>query len=70
MKVAIVGRGNVGGGLADLWQKAGHNRDAGYEPVQLGGLDQTRTQERHRLLFAIALDVGPFFYRFAPPEQL
>lgn len=25
MKVAVVGRGNVGGGLADLWEKAGHD---------------------------------------------
>src|SRR3712207_3182682 len=25
MKVAAVGRGNVGGGLADLWEKAGHD---------------------------------------------
>lgn len=24
MKVAVVGRGNIGGGLADLWEKAGH----------------------------------------------
>jgi 8-hydroxy-5-deazaflavin:NADPH oxidoreductase len=24
MKVAAIGRGNVGGGLADLWEKAGH----------------------------------------------
>src|SRR5215212_10631779 len=24
MKVAVVGRGNVGGGLADLWETAGH----------------------------------------------
>ena len=24
MKVAVVGRGNVGGGLADLWESAGH----------------------------------------------
>ncbi len=24
MKVAVIGRGNVGGGLADLWEKAGH----------------------------------------------
>jgi predicted dinucleotide-binding enzyme len=24
MKVAAVGRGNIGGGLADLWEKAGH----------------------------------------------
>jgi predicted dinucleotide-binding enzyme len=25
MKVAVVGRGNVGGGLAALWEKAGHD---------------------------------------------
>jgi 8-hydroxy-5-deazaflavin:NADPH oxidoreductase len=24
MKVAVVGRGNVGGGLGDLWERAGH----------------------------------------------
>jgi predicted dinucleotide-binding enzyme len=25
MKIATIGRGNVGGGLADLWEKAGHD---------------------------------------------
>jgi predicted dinucleotide-binding enzyme len=24
MQIAVIGRGNVGGGLADLWEKAGH----------------------------------------------
>jgi 8-hydroxy-5-deazaflavin:NADPH oxidoreductase len=24
MKIAVIGRGNVGGGLADLWENAGH----------------------------------------------
>lgn len=24
MKIAVLGRGNVGGGLADLWEGAGH----------------------------------------------
>jgi 8-hydroxy-5-deazaflavin:NADPH oxidoreductase len=24
MKIATIGRGNIGGGLADLWEKAGH----------------------------------------------
>jgi len=24
LKIAVVGRGNVGGGLADLWERAGH----------------------------------------------
>src|SRR5215218_9911834 len=25
MKIAVVGKGNVGGGLASLWEKAGHD---------------------------------------------
>jgi predicted dinucleotide-binding enzyme len=25
MKISVIGRGNVGGGLADLWEKSGHN---------------------------------------------
>jgi predicted dinucleotide-binding enzyme len=25
MKIAVLGRGNVGGGLGDLWEKAGHD---------------------------------------------
>jgi 8-hydroxy-5-deazaflavin:NADPH oxidoreductase len=25
MKIAVVGRGNLGGGLADLWERAGHD---------------------------------------------
>jgi len=27
MKIAVVGKGNVGGGLADLWEQAGHEVD-------------------------------------------
>lgn len=27
MKIAVVGRGNVGGGLADRWERAGHEVD-------------------------------------------
>lgn len=27
MKIAVVGRGNVGGGLADRWERAGHQVD-------------------------------------------
>jgi predicted dinucleotide-binding enzyme len=27
MRIAVIGRGNVGGGLADLWEKAGHDVD-------------------------------------------
>jgi 8-hydroxy-5-deazaflavin:NADPH oxidoreductase len=25
MRIAVVGKGNVGGGLADRWEKAGHD---------------------------------------------
>ena len=25
MKIAVLGKGNIGGGLADLWEKAGHD---------------------------------------------
>lgn len=24
MRIAVIGKGNVGGGLADLWERAGH----------------------------------------------
>jgi len=47
------------------------NCDAGYEPVRLGGLDKAATQEHGTdIWFAVAQEMGPFFYRFAPPEQL
>ena len=48
------------------------NRDAGYEPVHTGGLENAAMQESGvQLLFAIAQGgIGPFFYRFAPPGQL
>jgi predicted dinucleotide-binding enzyme len=47
------------------------NRDAGYEPVRLGGLDKAAIQEHGTdIWFAVAREMGPFFYRFAPPEQL
>ena len=46
------------------------NRDAGYEPVRMGGLDKAATQEQAiAIFFAIRQDMGPFFYRFALPEQ-
>ncbi len=46
------------------------NRDAGYEPIYAGGLENAAAQESFlTLAFAIANDTGMFFYRFAPPEQ-
>jgi predicted dinucleotide-binding enzyme len=47
------------------------NRDAGYEPEHMGGLDNAATQEHGiEIIFAIAQTTGPFVYRIAPPEQL
>jgi hypothetical protein len=47
-------------------------RDAGYEPVYAGGLENARMLEDHLgLLFAVnQAGLGPFFYRFAPPGEL
>jgi predicted dinucleotide-binding enzyme len=48
------------------------NRDAGYEPVYAGPLENAALQENFlRLLFAINQGgLGRFFYRMAPPDQL
>jgi 8-hydroxy-5-deazaflavin:NADPH oxidoreductase len=45
-------------------------RDAGYEPVYAGGLDQARALEEHLgLMFAVnQAGLGPFFYRMWSPR--
>jgi predicted dinucleotide-binding enzyme len=48
-------------------------RDAGYDPVYAGGLDQARALEEHlALMFAVNRigGLGPFFYRMAKPGDL
>jgi 8-hydroxy-5-deazaflavin:NADPH oxidoreductase len=47
-------------------------RDAGYDPVYVGGLEQARMLEEHlALLFAVNQSgLGPFFYRYAAPGEL
>jgi 8-hydroxy-5-deazaflavin:NADPH oxidoreductase len=46
-------------------------RDAGFEPVSAGGLENARAVEDFLgVLFAIAQQSGPFFYRMAPPDRL
>ena len=47
-------------------------RDAGYEPVFLGGLEHARAMEEMLpLLFAASqAGLGPFFYRWAKPGDL
>jgi 8-hydroxy-5-deazaflavin:NADPH oxidoreductase len=45
--------------------------DAGYEPVHAGGLENARAQEDFlQLSGGISKEIGRFFYRFAPPDQL
>ena len=48
------------------------NRDAGYEPVYAGSLENAALQENFlKLEFAINRGgLGRFFYRMAPPDQL
>jgi 8-hydroxy-5-deazaflavin:NADPH oxidoreductase len=59
MKIAVVGRGNVGGGLGDLWEKSGHDvarlgKDGGAIPSQQhvvarrGGARGRRTAQPRR----------------------
>ena len=45
-------------------------RDAGYDPIYAGELENAGAQEQMiKLVFAIAQS-GPVFYRFAPPDEL
>jgi len=48
------------------------NRDAGYEPVYAGTLENASAQEDFiKLVFGIVQgDMGPFLYRMAPPDRL
>src|SRR5215217_6504922 len=47
-------------------------RDAGYEPVYAGPLENAAAQENFiKLIFGISQGgMGPFLYRMAPPDQL
>jgi predicted dinucleotide-binding enzyme len=48
------------------------SRDAGFEPVSVGGLDNARLLEEH-LFFMSAVNqagLGRFFYRYAKPGEL
>jgi hypothetical protein len=47
-------------------------RDAGYDPVSVGGLDKARMlEDTLGLIFAVnQAGLGPYFYRFAKPGEL
>jgi predicted dinucleotide-binding enzyme len=47
------------------------NRDAGYDPVYTGPIENAALQEDVvKIIFAISQGMGPFVYRMAPLEQL
>jgi hypothetical protein len=47
------------------------NRDAGYDPVHTGSLEDAARQESLLpVIFAIGEGIGPFVYRFAPLDRL
>src|SRR5947209_9013466 len=48
------------------------NRDAGYEPVYIGPLENAAAQENfiHLTMGISQGGMGPFLYRIAPPDQL
>ena len=47
------------------------NRDAGYEPLHAGPLENARAQEDFLVLWAgMTKEIGPFFYRMAPAAEL
>lgn len=43
-------------------------RDAGYDPVSVGGLESARLLED--IATGVLIKLGPVFYRFAPPGEL
>ena len=48
-------------------------RDAGYDPIHVGGLEQARALEEYVLGLYSAIaggGLGPFFYRYAKPDKL
>ena len=47
------------------------SRDAGFEPVSAGGLDNARLLEDHlAFMSAVSKGLGRFFYRYATPGEL
>jgi 8-hydroxy-5-deazaflavin:NADPH oxidoreductase len=47
------------------------NRDAGYDPVHTGPIENAAAQERMvDVIFAIGEELGQYVYRFAPVDQL
>jgi 8-hydroxy-5-deazaflavin:NADPH oxidoreductase len=47
------------------------NRDAGYDPVRTGPIENAAAQEGLiSLIFAIGEGIGPYVYRFAPIDEL
>jgi 8-hydroxy-5-deazaflavin:NADPH oxidoreductase len=76
MRVTVFGRGNVGGGLADLWERAGHQvtrlgrdggdvSDADVVLVAVPGGAIAEAFDRLR-----GVEGKTYVYRFAPIDEL
>jgi hypothetical protein len=81
MRIAVIRRGNGGGGLARLWREAGHDGPTGGQVAKAFNTNLARLYERlgeaHEtedflaVIFAVSrAGTGPFVYRFAPPGDL
>jgi predicted dinucleotide-binding enzyme len=81
MRIAVVGKGNVGGGLADLWEKAGQEvarigRDGGDVSdadvvlfITSAGISTSATAFGVGAVFAIRLSAAPSAAHVAPLER-
>jgi predicted dinucleotide-binding enzyme len=75
MRIAVFGKGNVGGGLADVWERAGHQLtrlgrkggDVSDADVVLVAVPGGSIVD---VIFAISEGMGDYVYRFAPIERL
>lgn len=84
MNIAVIGRGNAGGGLARRWERAGHTvtkmgRDQAYESLahEVKARSSSAAWSRPALeeyvlglWSAVRRGLGPFFYRYARPGEL
>jgi predicted dinucleotide-binding enzyme len=66
VNITVIGRGNVGGGLARRWENAGH-------AVTAIGREGGDASDADAVLVAVSCDqpgMGPFFYRYARRGEL
>src|SRR6478735_7431585 len=73
MRITVVGRGNLGGGLADLWERAGHQvtrlgREGGAVLVAVPGGAIAEAFDRLRGLEGKTMIDATNLYNVTPPR--